>query len=147
MLYGSAIVWSSRQQRTVAMSTSEAEYYALGDLGRDIVWFRQLLSNLGSPITEPTLAREDSRSAMKWATDSASWSKTRHIGVQAHKIREWISSKLIKVEYCPTSAQLADALTKALPVQTHARLKMHILGEAYKHFSEHNPMRTSIPAA
>ena len=77
--------------------------------------------SLGSPSTEPTLAREDSRSAMKWATDSASWSKTRHIGVQAHKIREWISSKLIKVEYCPTSAQLADALTKALPVQTHMR--------------------------
>ena len=44
LLYGSAVVWSSRQQRTVALSTAEAEYYALCDLGRDIRWFRHATS-------------------------------------------------------------------------------------------------------
>jgi hypothetical protein len=44
LLYGSADVWSSRQQRTVALSTAEAEYYALCDLGRDIRWFRHATS-------------------------------------------------------------------------------------------------------
>jgi hypothetical protein len=139
MLYGSAVVWSSRQQRTVALSTAEAEYYALGDLARDIKWFRQLLSDLGNPLSDPTPAREDSRSAMKWAKDSASWSKTRHIDVIAHKLREWIDQKVLKVEYCPTTAQLADVLTKALPNAQHQRMKMFLLGEAYKWFEEHNP--------
>ena len=91
MLYGSAIVWPSRQQKTVALSTAEAEYYSLGDLGRDIVWVQQLMSDLGSPILNPTPAREDSRLAIKWATESASWAKTWHIAVQAHKIREWVA--------------------------------------------------------
>ena len=146
MLYGAAVIWSSRQQRTVAMSTSEAEYYALGDVGRDIVWVRRLLSDLGSPLTRPTPAREDNRSAMKWATDAASWSKTRHIDVQYHKVREWISAGAMRVEHCPTSAQIADICTKALPADTHRRLKMDILGEAYKFYPKyHNPPAT--PAA
>ena len=57
MLYGAAIVWSSRQQRTVALSTAEAEYYALGDLGRDIVWVRRLMADLGPSLTRLTPAR------------------------------------------------------------------------------------------
>ena len=45
----------------------------------------------------------------------------------------------VRVEHCPTSAQLADQPTKAPPVHTHQRFKMHILGEAYKHHAEFNP--------
>ena len=88
-------------------------------------------------------APADSRSAMKWASNSASWAKTRHIDVQAHQIREWIQDGILRVEHCPTSAMLADALTKALPVATHRRLKMHLLGEAYKFHEEYNPRDAS----
>ena len=136
----------SRQQRTVALSTAEAEYYALCDLGRDIRWFRQLLSDIGQPLFDPTPALEDSRSAIKWSSSNASWSKTRHIDVQYHKIREWIEQKILRVEHCPTSAQLADALTKALPVALHNRLKMHLLGEMYKYHAEYNPHDASQAA-
>ena len=83
MLYGSAMVWPSRQQKPAALSTAEADYCSLGDLGRGIVWVRQLMSDLGSPTLSPTPACEDSRSAIKWATESASWAKTRHIAAQA----------------------------------------------------------------
>ena len=147
MLYGAAIIWSSRQQCTVALSTAEAEYYALGDLGRDIVWVRRLMADLGSPLTRPTPAREDNRSAMKWATDAASWSKTRHIDVQYHKVREWVSAGEMRVEHCPTSAQIADIATKALPTDTHRRLKMDILGEAYKFFPEYHNPSTAVASA
>ena len=64
---------------------------------------------------------------------------------QAHKIHKWIAQDQVRVEHCPTSAQLADALTKALPVHTHQHLKMHILGEAYKHYATFNP--DAAPAA
>jgi hypothetical protein len=147
LMYGSAVCWSSRQQRTVALSTAEAEYYALGDLGRDVVWFRQLMADLGQTIHGPTQLREDSRSAIKWSSDSSSWSKTRHIAVQYHKLREWIGQDLMRVEHCPTSAQLADCLTKALPVHQHQQLKMHVLGELYKFYPEHNPNAKTSAAA
>jgi hypothetical protein len=143
MWYGSAVCWASKQQRTVALSTAEAEYYALGDLARDVVWFRQLASDLGVTITDPTLLNEDSRSAIKWASDSASWSKTRHIAVQYHKIREWISQNIVRVEHCPTNEQLADSLTKALPVHQHQKLKRHVLNEP---IIEHLSKNTSAAA-
>ena len=78
--------------------------------------------------------------------DAASWSKTRHIDVQYRKVREWISAGAMRVEHCPTSAQIADICTKALPADTHHRLKMDILGEAYKFYPKyHNP--PAAPAA
>ena len=132
MLYGAAVLWSSRQQPTVALSTAAAEYYALGEVGRDIVWFRRLMDDLGSPVSRPTPTLEDNRSAMKWASDSASWSKTRHIDVKYHKVCAWVVLGQMRVEHCPTSAQIADICTKALPADAHLRLKPLILGEAYK---------------
>ena len=82
-------MWSSRQQRTVALSTAEAEINALTDLGRDIVWFRRLMSDLGSPVSRPTPTLEDNRSAMKWASDSASWGKMCRIDAKCHKACKW----------------------------------------------------------
>ena len=94
MLYGAAVMWASRQQHTVALSTAEAETSSLLDVGRDVVWLRRLLADLGTPLTHPTPTLEDSSSAIKWATASASWSKTRHIDTAFHKLREWQSENI-----------------------------------------------------
>ena len=146
--HGAAIMWSSRQQRTVALSTAEAEINALTDLGRDIVWFRRLLADIGKPLTDPTPALEDSRSAIKWSEESASWSKTRHIDTAFHKLREWQDNRVLRIEYCNTAAQIADALTKALPTETHRRLAGRLLGmELTAHYSDFQIGRAAAPAA
>ena len=80
---------------------------------------RKLLRDLGHDMSAPTLLHEDNTAAMKWATDSSAWSKTRHIDVKFHAIREWVEDGAIKLVYCPTAAQLADGLTKALPPAMH----------------------------
>ena len=147
MLYGAVVMWSSRQQRTVALSTAEAETSSLLDLGRDIVWLRRLLADLGTPVLHPTPALEDSRSAMKWATASASWSKTRHIDTAFHKLREWSDNNIIKIEYCPTTNMLADCFTKALPPETHTRFKKVMLGELYKDYYDVFNQHQEAPAA
>ena len=116
-------MWSSRQQRTVALSTAEAETQSLLDLGRDVVWLRRLLADLGTPVMYPTPTLEDSKSAIKWATASASWSKTRHIDTAFHKLCEWQDDGVIKVEYCLTTQMLADCFTKALPPEAHTKFK------------------------
>ena len=145
MLYGAAIMWSSRQQRTVALSTAEAETSSLLDVGRDVVWLRRLLADLGTPVTHPTPTLEDSSSAIKWSKASASWSKTRHIDTAFHKLREWQDNNIIKVEYCHTSTMIADAFTKALAPEAHTRFKNLMLGEMYKSQDVH--IRVPAPAA
>ena len=126
---GNHVVFASTA-RTVALSTAEAEINALTDLGRDVVWFRRLLSDIGVHIPNPTPALEDSKSAIKWSEESASWSKTRHIDTAFHKLREWKEAGVLRIEYCNTAAQLADQLTKALPTETHQRLASTLLGQS-----------------
>ena len=71
---------------------------------------------------------------MKWASDSASWSKTRHIDVKYHKVREWVALEQMRVEHCPTSAQIADICTKALPADAHLRGDVRLPhGESCEH--------------
>ena len=112
------------------------------------MWLRRLLTDLGTPPRDPTPLLEDNRSAMKWATDSASWSRTRHMDVYYHKLREWATAKFVTIEHCPTSAQLADLCTKSLPAHTHRRLKVAVLGEYYKYFDMGNRSCTeTAPAA
>ena len=54
MLGGSAIVWTSRRQATVASSTVEAEYVAVSEAAREAVWLRGLFDELGVTFKEPT---------------------------------------------------------------------------------------------
>jgi hypothetical protein len=130
MLYGAAIAWSSRQQRAVALSTAEAEYVALAETGRDVVWIRRLLSDLNVAPTAPTLLHEDNAAALKWTVEARNWNRSRHIDTAFHKIREWIDDKLIAVQKVDSANQLADLFTKALKPVDHARLASLILGSA-----------------
>ena len=143
MMYGAAIMWSSRQQRTVALSTAEAEINSLLELGKDVIWLRRILAEFGTPVSGPTPLLEDSRSAIKWSSESASWSKTRHLDTAFHKIREWCAAKIMNVEYCHTSAQLADVFTKALPTEQHRHMKEYILNS----FPRNDSHRRPAPAA
>ena len=106
MLFGAAIMWSSRQPKSVAFSTAEAEIASLTDLGKETVCVRRLLADLGTPVLNPTPALEDSRSAIKWTTESASWSKTRHVDTAFHKLREWIAQGVLAIEYCRTTGYM-----------------------------------------
>jgi hypothetical protein len=116
MMNGAAVMWTSRQQRCVSLSSAEAEYVALSEAGRDVMWLRRLLSELKSPALHPTPVFEDNNSAIKWTQDSHSWARSRHIDTSYHAIRQWCDDKHIVVKKVDTSLQLADLLTKALAV-------------------------------
>jgi hypothetical protein len=128
MLSNAALMWSSRQQRCVALSTAEAEYVALSEAGRDVLWLRHLLHELCSPCLHPTPLFEDNNSAIKWTQDSHSWARSRHIDTSFHAIRQWCDDKFIAVKKVDTSGQLADLLTKALATSTHVKLASLVLG-------------------
>jgi hypothetical protein len=118
-LNGSPIVWSSRRQATVSASTVEAEYIAITEAGREIMWLRELLETLGysQPIT--TL-RCDNQGAIALTKKPSSHPRTKHIAIRHHQIREWAEQGMIQLEYVGTKSQKADILTKPLPGPAHA---------------------------
>lgn len=113
MKSGSAISWESKKQRTVALSSCEAEYMALSDAGREAVYLKNLEIEITGSCNKIILYC-DSQSALKLASNYASHKRSKHIDIRYNYIREIITNDIIETEYLPTAAMPADLLTKGL---------------------------------
>ena len=109
----STVSWSSRKQATVAKSITEAKYVSLSQATQEAIWMRQLLSDIGHKADKPILLYEDNQGAIEIAKNQFH-SRTKHIDITFHFIRERISSNEIKVVYCESESMLADIMTKGL---------------------------------
>ena len=123
MMSGAAISWKSKKQTTVALSTAEAEYVALASTTQEATWLRQLLQDLNVEQTGPTVIHEDNQSAICIAQNPQYHSKTKHIHIKYHFVREKVLDNTIQLKYCPTSDMLADMLTKGLTYDKLSRLR------------------------
>ena len=114
-LGSSSIFWRSKLQPTVSLSTTKAEYRVLTDAAKDILYFRRLLEELGITIDKATPLMNDNQSCIKLVQNPVMHSRTKHIGIQSHFIRETVQRGDVQVTYTPTEYQQADFLTKLLP--------------------------------
>lgn len=113
---GSGVVsWSSKKQKTLTDSTCAAEYMAASEARRELVWLRTLLRGLGlgSPLATPLLC--DNSAAVVLCGDQAFHNRVKHLDVKYHWIRECVENGEIIVRRIPSSGNIADILTKALP--------------------------------
>jgi len=105
---------SRRITSCVALSSMEAEYIALNELSRTIIYMRNFLADIGFKQKDPTIIYEDNASAIYLASSSNIPVKSRHILLRYHFIKFAIESGAIEVHYVPSNMQRADCLTKAL---------------------------------
>ena len=111
---GSPIVWFSKRQTTVALSTTESEYIALFEAVKEAVWLRQLYADIGQTDVGPTILNVDNTSANAIANNSKSSKRLKHMDIKYHYVREVVSDGAVATSYCPTNVMLADILTKPL---------------------------------
>ena len=123
LLAGAAICWQSRKQSTVALSSTEAEYIALVQAAKELLWILQLLDDLGiTDVINRNIIYEDNQGAIALAKNPEYHARTKHIDIQYHFIREYVEKGTIVLEYCETAKMLADALTKPLSKHRHQEL-------------------------
>jgi hypothetical protein len=115
MVDGGAVLWSSKKQELVTLSTTEAEYVAQTHAAKEAVWLCHLFGELFPVINKPTDLHSDSQSAIALGIGGHYHARTKHIDIRYHFIRYIIEAGSIKLIYCPTDQQTADTLTKALP--------------------------------
>ena len=124
-----AISWSAKKQVTIANSSTEAEYVSASMAGREVIWMRSLLGELGFKIKGPSPLSVDNQSALKVLRNPEHHSKMKHIDIKMHWIRQEIKRKQIEIHFCPTKEMTADILTKPLnrlDVERH-RLAMGLI--------------------
>jgi len=133
-LNGSIISWSSKRQGTVALSSCEAEYYAISSAITETQWIRQFLRELLSYDRQlsqsniDTLSQVDNQSAIAISINDVHHTRSKHIDIRHHFIRDAIISGKVCMEYVPTEDQLADILTKGLGRIRHQELRDQIMG-------------------
>ena len=120
---GNPISWASKKQPCVATSTTHSEYIACYAVATEIIWLRRLLASIGIQQTKPTTIYTDSQSAMRLAVNPEFHSRTKHVDVKFHFLREQVVLHTIDIQYLPTQQQIADIMTKALTPDQFRRLR------------------------
>ncbi|KAK2364787.1 putative mitochondrial protein [Trifolium repens] len=107
------ISWFSKKQNCVALSTAEAEYIAAGSSCSQLVWMKQMLKEYDVEQDALTLYC-DNMSAINISKNPVQHSKTKHIDIRHHYIRDLVENKIVVLEHVGTKEQIADIFTKAL---------------------------------
>ncbi|GLC52651.1 hypothetical protein PLESTB_000653600 [Pleodorina starrii] len=115
-VHGGAVSWASKIQRSVAVSTMEAEYMAASEASKEALWLRQLLSDLKYEV-RPTTINCDSQSAIKVIKNPVVSVKSKHIAIRYHSVREQVMFGSVVMVDCRTDEMVADILTKPLPTE------------------------------
>ena len=108
------ISWKSSKQRTVARSSTEAQYKALVDGTAEVIWLQYLLRDLQilSP-SAPTLWC-DNLGATYLSANPIFHARTKHVEVDDHFVQDRVAKKDIQIRFIPSHDQLADVFTKLL---------------------------------
>lgn len=112
---GSSLVsWSSKRQGVVSQSSIESEYRAVADLAAELIWVTSLLKEISCPVINTPVIWCDNMGAGSLAYNPIYHSRTKHVEVDIHFIRDKVADKEVSVCYVPTYEQTTDYLTKAL---------------------------------
>ncbi|CAK9804031.1 Retrovirus-related Pol polyprotein from transposon TNT 1-94 [Anthophora plagiata] len=117
MLAGGPISWESRKQKSVALSTMEAEYMALSEATKEAIYLKRLLANMNfnNLVCDKTSIFCDNQSAIHLSKDNVYHRRSKHIDIRYHYTREMRENGEIDTQYISTNEMIADMLTKSLP--------------------------------
>jgi hypothetical protein len=118
----SLVSWASKKQNLVALSTAEAEYIAAGHCCAQLLWMRQTLKDYGHKLSKVPLLC-DNESAIRMADNLVEHSRTKHIDIRYHFLRDHQQKGDIEISYVNTHNQLADIFTKPLDEKTFSKLR------------------------
>jgi hypothetical protein len=120
---GGAISWMSQRQKSIALSTTEAEFVAASEAAKELVWLTRLFAQITSLSKVPVLFM-DNLSTVKLSENQAFHKRSKHIEVRHYFVREKVEEGRLVVEYIPGTEQIADILTKPLPASRFREMRL-----------------------
>ena len=134
-LGGCPLVWKSKLQTLIAVSTMEAEYIALSMCMRELIPLKRILAELNGvfnfelegALTKSTVF-EDNASAVQLATVPKMTPRSKHIALHYHFFRKFIGDGIVEVKHVSTDLQIADIFTKGLGDTKFEKLRKLLMG-------------------
>ena len=133
---GCPIIWCSKLQTQVSLSTTEAEYVSLSQSLREVIPVINLIKemkerNIATVSSVPTVfckAFEDNSGALELAKSPKMRPRTKHLNLVYHHFREHVRTRIIQLFPISTNFQLADIYTKPLPKELFIKFRKSIMG-------------------
>ena len=139
LMNGSAVSWATKEQSSIALSSTEAEYMAMTQATKEMRWLRVLLEEVGAlnHIQQMAGLYGDNQGALALARNPEYHAQRKHIDIQYHFVRELVQAEEVILEYCPSLDIIANIMTKALPRPAHQKHTMamgmiSITGKGYR---------------
>jgi len=122
---GAAVSWGSKLQKTVALSTMEAEYIALCEANKEAVWLNKLVQSVASQELRTAISggpiniKVDNSGCFDFSKNSVEHKRMKHINIRYHFVREVITTDKVTLEHCATDDRVAEPMTKELGKTKH----------------------------
>ncbi|GKE47562.1 hypothetical protein Tco_1478820 [Tanacetum coccineum] len=107
------VSWSSKRQKSVAISSTEDEYIAMSGCCAQILWMRSQLTDYGLRFNKIPMYC-DNKSAIALSCNNVQHSRSKHIDIRFYFIKEHVENGVMELYFVNTEYQLADIFTKAL---------------------------------
>nr|GEV63276.1 ribonuclease H-like domain-containing protein [Tanacetum cinerariifolium] len=111
------VSWSSKKQDCTLMSSAEAKYVSLSACCTQVLWMRTQLTDYGFYLDKIPMYY-DSKAAIAISCNPVHHSRTKHIDIRYHFIKEKVEKGIVELFFIKTEYQLADLFTKALPAES-----------------------------
>ena len=119
------VSWMSKKQNSISLSTAEAEYIATGSCCTQLLWMQKFLHDYGI-CQEYLTIYCDNTSAINISKDPVQHSRTKHIKIRHHFVRELVEDGTLTLEFIHTDDQKADLFTKPLDSKHFEFLRQNI---------------------
>jgi hypothetical protein len=134
-LFGCPLLWVSKLQTEVTLSTCESEYVALSQSLRDVIVLINIMTDLTHHLTftfpipdVSCTVFEDNAGALELANAPKIRPRTRHIALKYHHFREHVKQGTIIIKPVDTASQIADMFTKGLPHELFTKHRLRLMG-------------------
>ena len=117
------IVWKSRQQDIIALSSSEAELLACTEAVKEIKFAFNILESMGMKVKKPVTVRVDNVGAIHLAENAAVSQRTKHIDLRTKFLTNYIEDGFIQIVFVKSGENLSDFLTKNVSSEVYEKHK------------------------
>jgi len=127
-LCGCAVAWKSHGQKSVSLSSTEAEYKAVLEVVTNVMFIKMLLEFFGFKVKIPIQIRVDNVRAIYLAQSAGSMGCTKHIDVHHHYVQDYIEDGIVKIKFVQSEQNDANIFTKNLGEQLFTKHRDTIMG-------------------
>lgn len=118
---GCAVSWKSKAQKSVSLSSSEAEWYALSEAAKEIKFLAQMMMTMEIPIELPIIVKVDNVGAIFMSDNQTATGRSKHIDIRTNFVREFVEDDFIKIIFVKSEDNKSDVFTKNTNIDTYER--------------------------